>query len=59
MQPTSLNPDDPAGAHRDYFRAAPEFETADPRYGFLNNIVAVTKSRTGDGGVIHRVFMVK
>lgn len=52
-------PDDPAGAGRYYFRAAPEFETADPRYAWLNNIVAVTKSRTGDGGVIHRVFAVK
>ena len=52
-------PDDPAGAHRYYFRAAPEFETADARYAWLNNIVAVTTSRTGDGGVIHRVFAVK
>jgi hypothetical protein len=52
-------PDDPAGAHRYYFRAAPEFETGDPRYAWLNNIVAVTKSRTGCGGVIHRVFAVK
>ncbi len=52
-------PDDPAGADRYYFRAAPEFETADPRYAWLNNIVSVTKSRTGDGGVIHRVFEVK
>lgn len=51
-------PDDPAGAYRYYFRAAPEFETADPRYAWLNNIVAVTKSRTGDGGVIHRVYEV-
>jgi hypothetical protein len=52
-------PDDPAGAGRYYFRAAPEFETADPRYAWLNRIVAVTKSRTGEGGVIHRVFAVK
>jgi len=52
-------PDDPNGAHRYYFRAAPEFETGDPRYAWLNNVVAVTKSRTGDGGVIHRVFAVK
>ena len=51
-------PDDPAGAWRYYFRAAPLFETGDPRYAWLNNIIAVTKSRTGDGGPIHRVFAV-
>jgi hypothetical protein len=52
-------PDDPAGAWRHDFRAAPQFETADSRYAWLNNIIAVTKSRTGDGGPIHRVFAVK
>ena len=52
-------PDDPSGAWRYYFRAAPFFETGDERYAWLNNIVAVTKSRTGDGGPIHRVFAVK
>ena len=51
--------DDPAGAGHFHFRTAPEFETADPRYAWLNNIMAITKSRTGDGGVIHRVFAVK
>lgn len=51
--------DDPNGAWRYYFRAAPFFETGDARYAWLNNIVAVTKSRTGDGGPIHRVFAVK
>lgn len=51
-------PDDPAGAWRYYFRATPYFETGDARYAWLNNIVAVTKSRTGDGGPIHRVFAV-
>ena len=50
--------DDPAGAWRYYFRAAPFFETSDKRYAWLNNIVAVTTSRTGDGGPIHRVFAV-
>ncbi|MDJ0919570.1 MAG: DUF3237 domain-containing protein [Henriciella sp.] len=50
--------DDPTGAWRYYFRAAPFFETSDPRYAWLNNIVSVTKSRTGDGGPIHRVFAV-
>ena len=52
-------PDDPQGAHRYYFRACPQFETADERYSWLNKIVTVTKSRTGDGGVIHRVFAVQ
>lgn len=52
-------PDDPAGAWRYYFRAAPQFETSDPRYAWLNNVISVTKSRTGDGGPIHRVFAVK
>lgn len=50
--------DDPAGASRYYFRTAPQFETGDPRYAWLNNVVAVSKSRTGGGGVIHRVFEV-
>ncbi len=51
-------PDDPAGAWRYYFRSAPLFETGDPRYAWLNNIVAIAKSRTGDGGPIHRCFAV-
>lgn len=51
--------DDPAGAWRYYFRTASFFETSDERYAWLNNIVAVTKSRTGDGGPIHRFFAVK
>ncbi|MEM7541080.1 MAG: DUF3237 domain-containing protein [Pseudomonadota bacterium] len=51
-------PDDPAGAQRYYFRAAPRFETADERYAWLNKAICVTKSRTGGGGVFHRVFAV-
>ena len=51
--------DDPAGAWRYYFRAAPQFETGDRRYAWLNNVIAVTQSRTGDGGPIHRVFAVR
>ena len=51
--------DDPAGAWRYYFRTSPQFETGDARYGWLNNIIAVTKSRTGEGGPIHRAFAVK
>ena len=51
-------PDDPAGAWRYYFRASPRFEVGDERYAWLNTLVCVTKSRTGDGGVIHRMFVV-
>ena len=51
--------DDPAGAARYYFRTCPRFETGDERYAWMNDIVAVSKSRTGGGGVIHRVFAVK
>lgn len=51
-------PDDPDGAWRYYFRAAPFFETGDERYNWLNKIIAVTKSRTGGGGPIHRIFAV-
>ena len=53
-------PDDPKGAEeRYYFRTNPLFETGDARYAWLNNIVAVGKGRTGDGGVIHEIFAVK
>lgn len=52
-------PDDPDGASRYYFRASPQFEVADERYAWLNRIIAVTKSRTGDGGVVHRAFAVR
>ena len=52
-------PDDPAGAHRYYFRTSPVFETADARYAWLNKVVSVSKSRTGGGGVVHRVFAIK
>lgn len=52
-------PDDPTGADRYYFRTSPQFETGDERYAWVNNLLCVSKSRTGDGGVIHRVFAVK
>ncbi len=52
----TIRPD--GSCHLDTFRACPEFETSDERYAWLNGIVAVTRSRTGDGGVIHRVFQV-
>lgn len=52
-------PDDPAGASRYYFRASPRFEVGDERYTWLNNALCISKSRTGDGGVVHRVFQVR
>jgi hypothetical protein len=52
-------PDEPAGATRYYFRTCPQFEVADARYEWLNKIISVTRSRTGDGGVIHRVFAIR
>ncbi|MEM8813127.1 MAG: DUF3237 domain-containing protein [Pseudomonadota bacterium] len=52
-------PDDPEGAGRYYFRTSPRFETGDPRYQWLNRLIAVSRSRTGDGGVIHRIFSVR
>lgn len=52
-------PDDPAGAGRYYFRTCPQFETGDERYAWMNRIIAVSASRTGGGGVVHRVFGVR
>lgn len=52
-------PDDPDGAHRYYFRASPRFDVGDPRYAWLNNLLCVTRSRTGNGGVIHRVYAIR
>ena len=52
-------PDDPEGAHRYYFRTSPRFETSHPKYAWLNNTLCVSKSRTGNGGVIHRIFAIK
>lgn len=52
-------PDDPTGAWRYYFRSTPQFETGDERYSWLNDIVTVCKSRTGNGGPIHRVYAVR
>ena len=52
-------PDDPEGAWKYYFRSAPLFETANSSYAWLNNIVAVSKTRIGDSGPIHRVYAVR
>ncbi|MCX4247521.1 DUF3237 domain-containing protein [Paraliomyxa miuraensis] len=41
-----------------YFRTNPLFETGDPRYAWLNGVVAVGYGKTGDGGVTYRVFAI-
>ena len=41
-----------------YFMTAPVFETGDPRYVWLNAIVAVGEGRSGAGWVEYRVFQV-
>jgi hypothetical protein len=46
----------PADAY--YFRTALTFETEDPRYAWLNGIVAVGVGRRTAGGVRYAVFAV-
>lgn len=41
-----------------YLRTAPFFETSSPRYGWLNNIVAVAMGERLPDGVVYRVFEV-
>ena len=36
-----------------YFRTLPRFETADPRYVFLNRLLAVGAGEIGDDGPVH------
>jgi hypothetical protein len=36
-----------------YFRTLPRFECADPRYGFLNRLLAVGRGEIRDGGPVH------
>jgi hypothetical protein len=40
----------PGGA---YFRTLPRFETAAPRYSFLNRLLAVGKGEASDEGPVH------
>ncbi len=42
-----------------YFRICPVFETASPRYGWLNEIVAVGSGRRTARGVTYRIFQVE
>jgi hypothetical protein len=41
-----------------YFRTAPTFETADPRYDFLNRLLAVGVGYRPAGGPVYSVFEV-
>ena len=41
-----------------YFMTSPRFETGDPRYAWLNAIVAVAEGRGGPGFVEYRVYQV-
>ena len=36
-----------------YFRTLPRFETAEPRYAFLNKLLAVGSARLGPEGPVH------
>ncbi len=38
-----------------YFRTLPRFETGDPRYQFLNRLLAVGRGELGDGGPVHLI----
>ncbi|MCE7928681.1 MAG: DUF3237 domain-containing protein [Dehalococcoidia bacterium] len=39
-----------------YFMTSPRFETGDPRYAWLNAVVAVAEGRFGPGWVEYRVY---
>ena len=41
-----------------YFMTAPRFETGDPRYAWLNRVVAIGQGRLVRGAVEYRVFEV-
>ncbi len=41
-----------------YFMTQPRFETGDPRYAWMNSIVAVAEGRVLPGAVEYRVFQV-
>jgi hypothetical protein len=41
-----------------YFRIAPFFETAAPRYGWLNNVVAIGIGYRGADGPVYSIFEV-
>lgn len=41
-----------------YVRTTPRFETADPRYAWLNTLIAVAKGMRTDQGPIYHVFAI-
>jgi hypothetical protein len=41
-----------------YFRTTPVFETASPRYDWLNRIVAVASGRRESSGPVYEVYEV-
>lgn len=60
VMPQVLDVGQPGGVDPEsyYLRTNPLFETGDPRYAWLNGIVAIGYGKTGDGGVTYRVFTV-
>ena len=54
---------DPASPEVDpsryYIRIAPVFETADPRYGWLNGVLAVGCGQRIAGGIRHWMFAIR
>lgn len=44
---------------RYYFRTAPMFETADPRYAWLNDILCIAVGRRTAGGIAYQIYEVK
>jgi len=47
---------DPA---RYYLRIAPVFETADPRYAWLNGVLAIGRGQRTDQGARHHIFAIR
>ena len=50
-----LRDDHPEGKPGPYFRTLPRFETAAPRYAFLNKLLAVGAGEIGPDGPVHRI----
>jgi hypothetical protein len=42
-----------------YIRIAPVFETADPRYAWLNGVLAVGCGHRTAGGIRHSIFAIR
>lgn len=48
--------EEPVGPDEYYLRSAPFFETADPRYDWLNRIVAVGVGRREPGAAVYEIY---